>query len=244
MSIKAPVKQNTVMALKGSMYTLTAIQLLENDLEELSYQLDEKIKQAPNFFQYAPLIVDLQNLVKSVHPIDLTALIDLLKSKKLIPIGIRGIPPTLKESAIAAGLAIFPADKPAIKKTAATEMPEEPAIVCQEPLLPSGSRVITQPVRSGQQIYVPGGDLIVLSSVSHGAEILADGNIHVYGSLRGRALAGVMGNTEAMIICRSLEAELVSIAGQYRLSDDLKNLGWKQSVCVQLKEGRLNILPV
>lgn len=244
MSIEAPSKHNTVMALKGSMYTLTAIQLLENDLHELAYQLDEKIKQAPNFFQYAPLILDFQNLIKSTDPVDLHALIALLKSKKLIPIGIRGISPAMKESAIEAGLAIFPEEKTAAKKPAPAEAPEEPAIVRQEPILPLGSRVITQPVRSGQQIYVPGGDLIVLSSVSHGAEILADGHIHVYGSLRGRALAGVMGNTEAMIICKSLEAELVSIAGQYRLSDDLKNLGWKQSVSIQLKEGRLNILPV
>lgn len=253
MSIESPTKHNSVMALKGSMYTLTAIQLLENDLDELSYQLDEKIKQAPNFFQYAPLILDFQNLSKSTDPVDFVALIELLKNKKLIPIGIRGVSGALKETAIAAGLAVFPEDKTSSKKSSPVERPtqielketvDEPAIVKQLPLQGMGTRVITQPIRSGQQIYVPGGDLIILSSVSHGAEILADGHIHVYGSLRGRALAGVMGNTDAMIFCKSLEAELVSIAGQYRLSEDLKNLGWKQSVSIQLKEGRLNILPV
>jgi septum site-determining protein MinC len=104
--------------------------------------------------------------------------------------------------------------------------------------------LITQPVRSGQQIYAQGGDLIVLASVSHGAELLADGHIHVYGSMRGRALAGVLGDKDAMIFCRSLEAELISIAGQYRLSEDLKETCWKQPACIQLQDGRLNIRSV
>ncbi len=86
--------------------------------------------------------------------------------------------------------------------------------------------------------------MIVLASVSHGAELLADGHIHVYGSMRGRALAGVMGDKEAMIFCRSLEAELVSIAGQYRLSEDLKETCWKQPACIQLQDDRLNIKSV
>lgn len=234
MNIRTPIKSNAILALKGGLYPLTAIQLLENDLTKLSYQLDEKIKQAPNFFQYAPLILDLQHLTKSTEFIDFEALIALLKSKKLIPIGVRGLSLALKEKAINAGLAIFPEEKPSKKEVLAE--------AASETIL--GSRVITQPVRSGQQIYAPGGDLIILSSVSHGAEVLADGHVHVYGTLRGRALAGVMGNAEAMIICKSLEAELVSVAGQYRLSEDLKTIGWKQSVCIQLKENRLNVLPI
>lgn len=243
MTIHTPTRPNTVMALKGGLYTLTAIQLLENDLLELSYQLDEKIKQAPNFFQHAPLILDLQHLAKNTDPVDFEAIITLLRSKKLVPIGVRGVAPALKEKAIEAGLAIFPEEK-APKKEASAENSASETAVKQESLPALASRVITQPVRSGQQIYVPGGDLIILSSVSHGAEVLADGHIHVYGALRGRALAGVMGNTDAMIICKSLEAELVSVAGQYRLSEDLKAIGWKQAVCIQLKENRLNIVPV
>lgn len=243
MSIETFAKPNTVMTLKGGLYTLTAIQILDNDLTELSFQLDEKIKQAPNFFQHAPMILDLQPLTKNGQTLDFESLIVLLKSKNLIPIGVRGLLPNAKSLAIEAGLAVFPDDKPS-KKEAEAESSSNESAVKQENIPPLGSRVITQPVRSGQQIYAPGGDLIVLSSVSHGAEILADGHIHVYGALRGRALAGVMGNRDAMIICKSLEAELVSIAGQYRLSEDLKAIGWKQSVCVQLKENRLNIVPV
>lgn len=85
----------------------------------------------------------------------------------------------------------------------------------------AASKVVVQPVRSGRQIYAQGGDLIVLASISPGAELIADGHIHVYGTLRGRALAGIAGNTEARIFCRSLEAELVSIGGYWRVRDDI-----------------------
>ena len=91
---------------------------------------------------------------------------------------------------------------------------------------------------------MPGGDLIVFSSVSNGAEILADGHIHVYGPLRGRALAGVLGDKDARIFCKSLEAELISIAGHYRIYEDLKDSHWKQAVCIQLQDERLNIRAV
>ncbi len=103
------------------------------------------------------------------------------------------------------------------------------------------SRVITEPVRSGQQIYVRGGDLIVLAPVSHGAELLADGHIHVYGPLRGRALAGVTGDQNAHIFCQSLEAELISIAGQYKISEDMASEAWQAAVDISIQAGTLAI---
>lgn len=105
----------------------------------------------------------------------------------------------------------------------------------------SGTRLITTPVRSGQQLYSPNGDLIITSSVSNGAELIADGNIHVYGSLRGRALAGIDGNQNARIFCSSLEAELVSIAGQFKMSDDFAKEYWKHAVEIFIKNGQLHI---
>jgi septum site-determining protein MinC len=108
----------------------------------------------------------------------------------------------------------------------------------------ASTKVITTPVRSGQQIYAAGGDLVVLAAVSAGAELLADGNIHVYGALRGRALAGVKGNTEARIFCQSLEAELISIAGYFKLNEDLRETQWKQSVQAYLTDETLNIEPL
>lgn len=103
------------------------------------------------------------------------------------------------------------------------------------------AKIIRHAVRSGQQVYAPRGDLIVIGSVSAGAEILADGNIHVYGSLRGRALAGVKGDTEAHIFCQKLEAELLSIAGHYKMDEDLQRANWQKSVHATLDGKRLKI---
>jgi septum site-determining protein MinC len=115
------------------------------------------------------------------------------------------------------------------------EKPPEPAI--------KPTKIITSPVRGGQQIYAQGGDLVVISSVSPGAELLADGNIHVYGPMRGRALAGIKGDTKARIFCQQLTAELVSIAGQYKVSEDLRRDPlWGASVQVNLSGDVLNII--
>lgn len=246
-------KHPTSIALKGGMFTLTAIQILDDDLEGLSAELEEKISQAPNFFLYAPIILDFQHLKEHPECLDMPALLATLKSKKLIPVGIRGANKALKDICIELGLAVFPEEKIILtkKRTLSGETKEIKTdttalanlTVKKEAVSPS-TRLITQPVRSGQQIYAQGGDLIVLGPVSHGAELLADGHIHVYGSMRGRALAGVLGDKNAMIFCRSLEAELISIAGQYRLSEDLKETLWKQPACIQLQDGRLNIKPV
>jgi septum site-determining protein MinC len=103
------------------------------------------------------------------------------------------------------------------------------------------SKIVTTPIRSGQQVYAPGGDLIIMAAVSAGAEVLADGNIHVYGALRGRALAGVKGDTSARIFCQSLEAELVSIAGTFKVDEDLRNEHWKTAVQIGRDEGALCI---
>ena len=94
-------------------------------------------------------------------------------------------------------------------------------------------------MRSGQQIYAPDGDLIILSSVSPGAEILADGSIHVYGALRGRALAGIKGNTEARIFCKSLEAELISVAGCFQVHEDIDKTFWEKPTHVFLRDDDL-----
>ena len=233
------------------MYTLTSIQFFDNNLDELSDLLEEKIQQAPNFFQYAPIIIDVGRLNSDCNTFDFEFLLQNLRSKKLIPIGVRGANKALKEKAITAGLAIFPGDKVISKKHRAAQVAHEPEPLAtaamsirSEPLSNTPTRIITQPIRSGQQIYVPGGDLIVMAAVSHGAEVLADGHIHVHGPLRGRALAGVMGDREAMIFCKSLEAELVSIAGQYRVCEDLKESCWKQEAYIQLQNNRLNIRTV
>jgi septum site-determining protein MinC len=103
------------------------------------------------------------------------------------------------------------------------------------------TRIITTPIRSGQQIYARGGDLIVMAAVSAGAEVLADGNIHVYGALRGRALAGVQGNENSRIFCSSQEAELVAVAGQFMVDEVLRTNHWKEAVQIYLAGGKIQI---
>ncbi|MEP9316800.1 septum site-determining protein MinC [Pseudomonas sp. LABIM340] len=126
------------------------------------------------------------------------------------------------------------------QEAAAEAAPEKPA----EPPAPvvRPTKLVTTPVRGGVQIYAAGGDLIVLAPVSPGAELLADGNIHVYGPMRGRALAGVKGDTSARIFCQQLAAELVSIAGNYKVAEDLRRSPqWGQAVHVSLSGDVLNI---
>ncbi|HBB24549.1 MAG TPA: septum site-determining protein MinC, partial [Pseudomonas sp.] len=119
----------------------------------------------------------------------------------------------------------------------ASKAPAKPAEPVYRP-----TRVVTTPIRGGQQIYAQGGDLIVLAPVSPGAELLADGNIHVYGPLRGRALAGIKGDTSARIFCQQLAAEMVSIAGQYKVAEDLRRDPlWAEAVRISLSGDVLNI---
>ena len=115
--------------------------------------------------------------------------------------------------------------------------------VIEEKLVSHPAKVIMRPIRSGQQVYAE-GDLIVIASVGAGAEVLADGNIHVYGALRGRALAGVKGDVSARIFCKSMEAELVSIAGNFMLSDALQTFVWKEAAQVLLNDDNLLIEPL
>lgn len=109
---------------------------------------------------------------------------------------------------------------------------------------PRQSRLHGQPVRSGQQIYAQGTDLIVIGAVSPGAEVLADGSVHIYGPLRGRALAGVQGDTQARIFCQSLEAELVSIAGNYRILEEVDDVNRGRQMQIYLEQERLVIEPL
>ncbi len=248
------------LELKGGLYTLTAIRIYSTDRELLIKQLEDKIKQAPKFFYCAPVILDLSQF-KGDFPeepeILLNTILDCIRYSKLIPVGIipmQGAPESLIQAARKLGIALIsdsrnlsaPAPKESLAPVAQEE--KEEIIVDTSYEAPEAlsqltpTRTIIQPVRSGQQIYSPNGDLLVLNSVSHGAELLADGHIHVYGPLRGRALAGISGNEEAHIFCQSLEAELVSIAGRYRISEDLKDDPlWKKPVRLFLEKGKLQI---
>ena len=233
------VEENTtaVFQLKGSLFTLTVLQLIEANYETFAAQLEAMAVQAPKFFHNTPIVIDLQRLADPSQPIDLNRLLQVLRQHSLIPIGLRGGLPEHQMAALSIGLAILPETKS--EPTQAVAKTQNSASTPRTVTIPQTSKVVTQQVRSGQQIYAKGGDLIILAPVSPGAELLADGNIHVYGPLRGRALAGISGDQNARIFCQSLEAELVSIAGHYWIKEDLKNVNEQQVVQIYLEEERL-----
>jgi septum site-determining protein MinC len=242
------MEKNPVFQLKGGLYTLTAVQLLATNLAQIKEQLSAKIQQAPKFFQNAPIVIDLQKLNRSNLAIDFKQLKEILQQCQLVPVGVKGGNSDQHAAAAIAGLAILQEgskDRASSQTTATTIEVLDSSTVTPETLETetpgSNPKLITEPVRSGQQIYAQGGDLIVLAPVSHGAELLADGHIHIYGPLRGRALAGVTGDLKARIFCQSLEAELISIAGHYKISEDIDQTTWRQAVDVYLEEGRLHI---
>ncbi|MEN9917014.1 MAG: putative septum site-determining protein MinC [Pseudomonadota bacterium] len=222
--------------LKASLFTLTTFHLLNADAQLVHQQLKPLVEQTPRFFQQLPIILDLFSLSTTTSLIDFPAIISCLRGYGLIPVGIRGGSAEQQTLAIQSGLAILANIK--------TETTSDAATKSHVPTPAIHSKLITQPVRSGQQIYAKNSDLIIIASVSPGAELLADGNIHIYGRLKGRALAGVSGNQHAHIFCQNLEAELVAIAGHYWLSEDLLDLQPtlnKGSVQVFLEQERLQI---
>ncbi|MCH9636669.1 septum site-determining protein MinC [Candidatus Rickettsiella isopodorum] len=221
--------------LKASLFTLTTFHLFSADAQLVHQQLKPLVAQTPRFFQQLPIILDLFSLPAVTGPIDFPGIISCLRGYGLIPVGVRGGNAEQQTFAIQSGLAIL-----ANVKTESTDT--SPKINTASPAI--NSKLITQPVRSGQQIYAKNSDLIVIASVSPGAELLADGNIHIYGRLKGRALAGVTGNQHAHIFCQNLEAELVAIAGHYWLSEDLQDLQQtlnNGSVHISLEQERLQM---
>lgn len=213
------MSENTTQAqafkLKGRLYTFTVLHVLSTEPEIFLHQLDDTVAKAPKLFEHTPIVFDLS----SVHQLefDLQSLLQMARAHGMIPVAIQGGSAVHNTLAQCHGLAVLHAsstqDKPIIERPIENNLYET-----TKPL----TKLITTPVRSGQQVVAKGGDLVIASSVSHGAELLADGCIHVYGALRGRALAGISGDKEARIFCQSLEAELVSIAGFYRLSDAIE----------------------
>lgn len=231
--------------LKSTNVSLTALELAYYDDDSFEAALREKIRQAPGFFKDIPIIVSLDHYEGPTGELDFFKLLGVCRRHNIHVVGVRGGNDDQRRLARHAALAILPGsarpDREPAAGAAAEPMPEAASPSASEPV---ATRVVSQPVRSGQQVYAPDGDLIILAPVQAGAEVLAAGNIHVYGPLRGRALAGVHGLESARVFCQSLEAELVSIAGHYKISEDLQESGWKSAVQVQLRDDLLVVSPL
>ncbi len=206
--------------LKGSLFTLSVLQLLSLDLDQFAKDLAARVKMAPKFFNFTPMVLDLQALTLDQH-FDFTKLKTILAEHDVIPVGIRGLPESLIEQAKAAHLALMHESSAPAPKTELNHLIDNNA---QGAEMIKGTKIIEGSVRGDQRIYTQNGDLIVVGSVSAGAELIADGNIHIYGILRGRALAGVNGNKSARIFCQQLAAEMVSIAGQNQTFENIQQL--------------------
>lgn len=235
---------------KSTRASLNELILSCDDVQRLEPQLETHAARVPMLFSHMPVILNLQSLDQTPDEARVIELLELCRRLSLVPVGLKADPAAAPDLCRALQLADFSQQRsrPQATEVAAEPTPEPsteptPAQAPEakpEPAEPLAARVITTPVRSGQQIYARGTDLIVLSAVSAGAEIIADGHIHVYGALRGRAMAGVNGNTEARIFCQSMEAELISIAGYFKTSEDLHSECWQQPTQALLRGSRLD----
>ncbi|RYZ04824.1 MAG: septum site-determining protein MinC [Comamonadaceae bacterium] len=220
-------RARAVFEFKSATLPLIAVILKTADLALLAAAMDEQLADTPDFFEQEPVVIDLSQLLDGSADIDFPALRLLLARHQTQPIAVRGASDAQALAARAAGLSITtmpvaapprPAPTPA-PAPAAAPASSAPQIVREVTAPPGGTVVIDRPLRSGQQVYARGGDIIVLDVVNVGAEVIADGHIHVYAPLRGKAMAGARGNTEARIFSTCLEAQLVAIAGIYRTSE-------------------------
>lgn len=231
--------------IKSADLSLVALLLNTTDISEVSRALKQQMDESPGFFDHDPVLIDVHGLnLAEDQTIDLQALMAVIRAHDLVPLAIKGASPALLVLAKGAGL--VDASDARIRRVVAvselappdpTPSPSEAPVAIPAPVVvPQGAMVVDKPLRSGQQVYAKGRDLVVMAMVNPGAEVISDGNIHIYATLRGKAIAGARGNTEARIFALAMEPELISIAGVYRTSENAlppEVLGRPAQVCLQ-----------
>ncbi|MEO0956991.1 MAG: septum site-determining protein MinC [Pseudomonadota bacterium] len=253
----APTASVQPLQIRGRFLTAVVLPVPSALDEVFEAGLDAALQQSPRFFADAPLVVDLAAAGEMETEEAFKELLALLKARRLSPIGIQNATAHQTVAAASHGLITLKPGKdtpfeqqraqPAASRPVAVPDPEPAPVADPVPTVrePMGTGLtITEPVRSGQCIVAEEGDLTVLASVSSGAELIAPGHIHVYGALRGRALAGVGGDTRARIFCQSLEAELIAIAGLYKTSEAFEPAVAKQRVHAFLEADTLRLQPL
>lgn len=234
-------KAKPALEFKGRMLSLTRVRVLDPSLAAIDTHLRNFAAQMPQAIEGLPVILE------SDAPIELAGVLKLMRDLGMQPLAV--MEGALAGDARLCGLPVLPLDvvsegrsgraaaEPVVVEVPAAPPPPPPIAV---PVRRS-TRIVTEPVRSGQQIYAEGADLIVTQLVSPGAEVIADGCIHVYGTLRGRALAGARGDTDARIFCRKMEADLLAVAGIYAVADQMQGALRGQPVQASLVQGKLRI---
>lgn len=236
-------KAKPALEFKGRVLSLTRVRVLDPGLAAIEAHLRNFARQMPQAVEGLPVILE------SEHPIELAGVLKAMRDLGMQPLA--AMEGALAADARLCGLPVLPLDvvsegrgagraaEPAAEAPAA--QPPPAAAPAPQLAVRRSTRIITEPVRSGQQIYAEGADLIVTQLVSPGAEVIADGCIHVYGTLRGRAMAGARGDTEARIFCRKMEADLLAVAGVYAVADQMQGALRGQAVQASLAQGKLKI---
>ena len=230
--------------LKDTSLALVTVALLQADPGVLAQELQRKLGDTPNFFGDDPVVIDLAALREAEEPLPFAELLSVLARHRMRPALVTGGSAQQMADALAAGLPAAPEPLPAPRPRTVEVEREVIREVVREVQVHVPALVVDKALRSGQQVYAKGGDLIVNAAVNAGAEVLADGNIHVYGPLRGKAIAGSRGNTEARIFTTCLEPELIAIAGVYRTTETPlpKDVAGKPAM-VRLVDGVLVMTP-
>ena len=231
--------------LKDTSLPLVTVVLHQADAAVLAEELRQRLGDTPNFFDDDPVVIDLAPLRDSVAPVAFAELVAALRKHRMRPSLVTGGNPAQMADALAAGLPAAPESAPPPRPRTVEVEREVIREVVRDVPVHVPTLVVDKPLRSGQQAYAKGGDLIVQAAVNAGAEVLADGNIHVYGPLRGKAIAGSRGNTQARIFTTCLEPELVAIAGVYRTTETPlpKDVAGKPAM-VRLVDGVLVMTPL
>jgi septum site-determining protein MinC len=220
MSVALAANAPTTFEIKSAHLPLVALLLKSADLDRLAREFGQRFGDLPDFFDNDPLLIDLSPLQASEPDarIDFNSLVQLLRPYRLNPLAVRAGSAQQMAQALAAGL--LPAADATLERSRSISTTSSPASVLEPtPVVPVGALVISKPLRSGQQVYARGRDLVVMAMVNPGAEVIADGHIHVYAPLRGKAIAGARGNHDARIFSLSMAPELISIAGIYRTGE-------------------------
>ncbi|WP_280188637.1 septum site-determining protein MinC [Delftia sp. PS-11] len=203
--------------LKSAQLPVVAVALRDTDVRVLVADLAQRLADDPDFFDNDPVLIDLAHVREAGQEIDFAVLVEALRQHRTLPVAVRGGNAAQMAAARAVGLTAAPEAAPV--RHAAPEIHEivrEVEVVREVPAPLADALIVDKPLRSGQRVYARGTDLVVLAMVSYGAEVIADGNIHVYAPLRGRAIAGARGHTGARIFSTCMEPQLLSIAGIYR----------------------------
>ncbi|HKT41472.1 MAG TPA: septum site-determining protein MinC [Rhodanobacteraceae bacterium] len=238
--------------LKFGQVGIANVRVRNADPEALRASLELRVREAPALFERAPVVVDLSFLSPQPGDDAVRALLDAVRGAGMLPVGLAYGDEATDELSRRLGLPLiakFRAQYERAERAASNDEPASRTAAAAQPVPSAAVEPVTalqhhQQVRTGQQVYAQGCDLVVVGTVANGAEVLADGNIHVYGALRGRAFAGALGDKHARIFCGEFRAEIVSIAGHYRVFEELPKEYAGKPVQIKLEQDRLQILPL